>query len=260
MLGALVLFLPIFGKMKAAIPRFNAYSWDPTWIDLDRMLHGTDPWRLLQPVIGYPIVTAAIAFLYHVWILLLYLGATYFCFLHADRELRARFFIAYFSCWAILGVALATALASVGPCFLGPIFGDPRFDELMAYLREANEQYPVMVLPVQETLLESYRAAGTGLGRGITAMPSMHVSIAVLFALTLGQVSRGLGIAAWLFAGAVLIGSVHLAYHYAVDGYVSIIGTWLIWLVAGRLARKMTGERTQGMAIREASALPRAPG
>jgi hypothetical protein len=243
MLAALVFFLPIFSKMKAAIPRFNAYTWDSTWIELDRALHGTDPWRLLQPLFGYPAVTAVIALFYHLWILLLYLGAAYFCFFHADRVLRARFFIAYFGCWILLGVVMATALASVGPCFLGPILGDPRFDEQMAYLRSANEAYPIMVLPVQDMLLEAYRTAGSGLGRGITAMPSMHVSIAVLFALALGQLSRTLGILAWVFVAIVQIGSVHLAYHYAVDGYVSIAGTWLIWLAAGVLARRITRER-----------------
>jgi hypothetical protein len=242
MLAALVFFLPIFSKMKAAIPRFNAYTWDGTWIALDRVLHGTDPWRLLQPLLGYPAVTATISLFYHLWILLLYLGAAYFCFFHGDRVLRARFFVAYFACWGFLGVLLATAFASVGPCFLGPILGDPRFDEQMAYLRSANEVYPIMVLPVQEMLLEAYRTAGTGLGRGITAMPSMHVSIAVLFALAFWQVSRTLGVLAWVFAAIVLIGSVHLAYHYAVDGYVSIVGTWLIWLAAGRLARRITRE------------------
>jgi hypothetical protein len=38
--------------------------WDSTWIDLDRVLHGTDPWRLLQPVVGYPAVTALLALLF----------------------------------------------------------------------------------------------------------------------------------------------------------------------------------------------------
>ena len=240
MLVALVAFLPIFSKLKSAIPRFNPYTWDDTWIWLDRALHGTDPWRLLQPLVGYPAVTALLAFFYHLWILLLYVGAAYFCFFHADRVLRARFFIAYFACWAILGVGMATALSSAGPCFVGPLFGDHRFDEQMAYLRSANEVYPIMVLPVQDMLLESYRTAGSGLGRGISAMPSMHVSIAVLFALAVGQLSRAIGVVLGLFAAVVMIGSVHLAYHYAVDGYASIVGTYLIWLAAGVLARRMT--------------------
>ena len=244
MLAALVLFLPIFSKLKAAIPRFNPYAWDGTWIELDRLLHGTDPWRLLQPLVGFPAITATLAFFYHLWILLLYLGAVYFCFFQADRTLRARFFVAYFACWAILGVAMATAFASVGPCFVGPIFGDARFDAQMAYLRSANEVYPVMVLPVQDMLLESYRSAGSGLGRGISAMPSMHVSIATLFALAMAKHSKTLGVLFGFFALIVLIGSVHLAYHYAVDGYFAVIGTFAIWRVAGVLARRITREQS----------------
>ncbi|AZI35430.1 hypothetical protein NT2_09_00850 [Caenibius tardaugens NBRC 16725] len=40
-----------------------------------------------------------------------------------------------------------------------------------------------------------------------------------------------------LFFAIILIGSVHLAYHYAVDGYAAIIATAIIWIVAGRAAR-----------------------
>jgi hypothetical protein len=239
MLAALVVFLPLFSKMKSAIPLFNSYTWDGTWIWLDRALHGTDPWRLLQVVFGYPLVTSALSGLYHLWIVLIYMGAAYFCFFQADRELRARFFIAYFACWTLLGIVMATILASVGPCFLGPLFGDQRFDEQMAYLRDANESYPVFVLPVQEGLAAGFRARSSDLGSGITAMPSMHVSLAFLFFLAMRQVSKLAGIVFGLFAAIILIGSVHLAYHYAVDGYVSIVATWLIWTASRPLARRV---------------------
>ena len=169
------------------------------------------------------------------------MGAAYFCFFQADRELRARFFIAYFACWTLLGIAMATVFASVGPCFLGPLLGDQRFDEQMAYLRSANESYPVFVLRVQEGLAAGFRSGSSGLGSGITAMPSMHVSLAFLFFLAMRTVSWVAGIGFGFFALIILIGSVHLAYHYAVDGYVSIIATWLIWTASGPLARRVAG-------------------
>lgn len=241
MLLALVIFLPVFGLMKSAIPLFSSYTWDDTWIQLDRVLHGTDPWRILQPVFGYPLVTSILAGSYHLWLLLIYAGGVGFCFFVGDRELRARFFITYFASWALLGNAMAIAFASVGPCFVGPMFGDHRFDEQMAYLRAANEHYPVMTLAVQQQLADWYTSGEAGLGRGISAMPSMHVSVAFLFFLAMRRISRVAGLLFGIFFVIIMIGSVHLAYHYAVDGYVSIAATWLIWLAAGAAARRISG-------------------
>ncbi len=233
---ALFLFLPAFSTMKSSIALFNAYSWDPAFIRIDRAIHGADPWRLLQPILGYPIVTSAISMAYHVWILLLYVGGIYFAIYERDALLRRRYFIAFFGIWIICGILLATLFASVGPCFVGPLFGINEFDQQMAYLHEANRHFPVMVLDVQQDLLDWYRHADKGLGRGLTAMPSLHVAQAFLFFLAMRHKSRRLGVAFGIFALVILLGSVHLGYHYAVDGYVSIAATAAIWWLAGKLA------------------------
>jgi hypothetical protein len=68
---------------------------------------------------------------------------------------------------------------------------------------------------------------------GISAMPSVHVAVAVLFAVLGWRTAAWLG---WLFTGyacVVLIGSVHLGWHYAVDGYVSAVVAPLIWALTG---------------------------
>ena len=60
----------------------------------------------------------------------------------------------------------------------------------------------------------------------------------VLFALLGWRTSRWLG---WLFtayACVILIGSVHLGWHYAVDGYLSIAGALAIWAAVGVLLRR----------------------
>jgi hypothetical protein len=71
----------------------------------------------------------------------------------------------------------------------------------------------------------------------------MHVSMATLFALSISKVSRVAGIGAWLCMATILVASVHLAYHYAVDGYVAIAATVAIWALARPLARMVVRGR-----------------
>ena len=230
MLAVAILLLPFFSKMKSAIPLFNDYTWDQAFIHWDRAIFfGYDAWEVLQPVLGYPVVTAFLALLYQLWFLLLYPGVMFFAFCKVESRIRRQFFLSYVLSWTMIGGALATMLASVGPCFVGPMLGNRTFDAQMAYLYSANEQFPIMVLPVQEMLLDWYGKAENGLGSGITAMPSMHVAIAFLFWITMRRVHAGWGRFLGLFFAITWISSVHLAYHYAVDGLVSVIAVAVIW-------------------------------
>jgi hypothetical protein len=63
----------------------------------------------------------------------------------------------------------------------------------------------------------------------------MHVAMATLFALLCWRVRRWLGVIMTIFALVIMIGSVHLAWHYAIDGYVGASGILLIWCLVGRL-------------------------
>ncbi len=230
--------LPFFSKMKAAIPLFNAYTWDDAFIRWDRAIFfGHDAWEVLQPIIGYPIITAFLALLYQLWFLLLYPGCLYFAFARMDAALRRQFFLTYVLSWTLIGGAMATWLASVGPVFVGPLLGDARFDAQMEYLNSANESIPIMTLTVQQMLLDWFNADANGLGSGITAMPSMHCAIAFLFWLAMRQVSRRAGLFFGVFFAITWISSVHLAYHYAVDGLVSLIAVAAIWWASGKIVR-----------------------
>jgi len=237
MLVALVVFMPAFSALKSAIARFAPYTWDTTFIALDRTIHGTDPWRLLQPVLGYPLVTSMLSMAYLAWFFLVYGGSIYFCFLARDSALRARYFIVYFGTWTVCGVFLAIAFASVGPCFVGPLLGNHTFDAQVAYLNAANEHYPVLILRAQRFLLDAQVHADHGLGAGISAMPSMHVAMALLFALAVAQLSRLARIGGFAFLATIQLASVHLASHYAVDGYLAITVTVGLWAVSAPLAR-----------------------
>ena len=230
MLALVIGFMPFFSKLKSIIPLFNAYSWDATFIAWDRALFfGYDAWEALQPMLGYPAITALLALLYHAWFLLIYVGTLFMLFWPSAVPVRRQYLLAFFLCWTAIGGFLAAVFASVGPCFLEPILGDPAFAGQMAYLRAADAVAPVMTLDVQAMLLGWHQAGEGGLGSGITAMPSMHVAMATLFWLAIRRVSPLAGKAFGAFLIVIWIGSVHLAYHYAVDGLIAAIATYALW-------------------------------
>ncbi len=235
-LAIAIVVLPFFSKMKAAIPLFNEYTWDAPFIAWDQAIFfGYDAWEVLQPVLGFPIVTAFLALLYHLWFLLLYPGVMFFAFGKIDSQVRRQFFLTYMLSWSLIGGLMATWLASVGPCFIGPLLGNPHFDDQMAYLNAANEQVPIMTLNVQTLLLEWHGKAANGLGSGITAMPSMHCAIAFLYWIAVRRISAKWGAFFGVFFFVTWISSVHLAYHYAVDGLVSLLAVAAIWWASQRI-------------------------
>lgn len=241
----LAAFMPMFSALKSAIPLFNEYAWDQAFINLDIAIHGTDPWRLLQPLLGHPVITFAISMLYQVWMFLLYFGALYFALFARDEFLRQQYFIAFFLVWFFIGVLVATTFASMGPCFMLTLQGDPHFIEQMGYLQTTHEDYTLIAINIQEALMRAYHLKNYDLGSGITAMPSMHVSLVVLVFLGMRRISPRLGWIFGVYAVIIMLGSVHLAFHYAVDSYVSVVGTVLIWFLAGYLARRFAAVRVQ---------------
>ncbi|MCB9988789.1 MAG: phosphatase PAP2 family protein [Rhodospirillales bacterium] len=234
------LFLGAFTSMKSMIPVFHAYSWDPFFYELDRILHfGIDPWRILQPVMGYAPVTFVVNVIYNIWFAVMFSVLYWQLFSLRDPQLRLQFFYTYFLSWALNGTLLAVLFSSAGPCFFGDVVtGANPYEPLMAYLNQTNEHIPIWAVTTQAGLWESYQSSTTGIGSGISAMPSMHVSLAFLFFLVGLRTHKWVAIGLGIFFAVILLGSIHLAWHYAVDGYLSIITTWFIWRSSGWLVRK----------------------
>ncbi len=232
----LPLFFSVFTSFKIMVPRFNPFSWDQTFADWDRWLHGgVDPWRLLHGVFGFPEATVLINVVYHLWLFVLYAMLFWQAFSVANPKLRMQFLITTVLTWSLLGSLAATLFSSAGPCYFGLVTGLPDpFAPLMAYLQETSVNYPVPVLDVQALLWEDYLAGGIAQARGISAMPSMHVSSAFLFTLVGWRVDRRLGTLLTVFLLFIHIGSVHLGWHYAIDGYAAIPATWLLWYLTGK--------------------------
>jgi hypothetical protein len=134
---------------------------------------------------------------------------------------------------------LAVLFSSAGPCFYGRLgIGPDIYAAQMDYLRSAAADLPVWSVRVQDLLWQSY-ATGDGAVNGISAMPSIHVTSSAIMMFLGWRTSRAAGIGLTLFFAVILIGSVHLAWHYAVDGYAGILLAILFWALAGIIARSV---------------------
>ena len=150
----------------------------------------------------------------------------------------------------MLGALLAVLLSSAGPCYFGKVtdLPDP-FAPLMQQLytidfphAASGSYWHLWALNIQERLWADHFSTTTSIGGGISAMPSMHVSMAFLLAFSAVKIGRWFGRVMLAYAITVAFGSVYLGWHYAVDGYMSILLTYAIWrlsgFVIGRLSRR----------------------
>lgn len=250
-------FMSAFVEFKAAIPRIHPFSLDTSFMLWDQWLHfGQHPWVLLQPLLGTPAATAFIDFTYSLWFAVLWLTVIWQVW-HGDyfSDAREQFMLSMVACWIVIGVGFATLLSSAGPVYYGAVTGaaDP-FVPLMEYLREVNGIHDLKALWIQDVLWQSYvEPASATIGEGISAMPSMHVSMAVLMALVGFRVNRWVGWAYTLFGLLIIVGSVHLAWHYAIDGYVAAVLTVIVWWACGKTVRAWNARvRTSGHTRRTA--------
>lgn len=236
-------FLPFlvgtFSVTKAAIPFFNPFSWDVRLEQWDRWLHGgVAPWELLQPLLGHPLITQLLNVGYNAWFFALWFTCFWQFFTLRGPQQRMQFLLSMALSWILIGGVLAAIFSSAGPCYFDRIVPGPSpYAPLMAYLNQVNESYDVWALGTQQVLWEGYSLHRLDLGTGISAMPSMHVAIATLLALLGWRTSRRMGIIFTVFVGLIMLGSVHLGWHYALDGYVSVICALLLWAGAGWFVR-----------------------
>ena len=86
----------------------------------------------------------------------------------------------------------------------------------------------------------------------VSAMPSLHVANVVLLALIAWQRSRIIGVLIAGYAAIIQLGSVILAWHYAVDGYVGAALAVASWASAKAILR----QAPKGGAAPPAAALP----
>ncbi|WP_234497735.1 phosphatase PAP2 family protein [Vibrio maritimus] len=247
LLTAISIFMSAFSSFKGLIPIIHPFQYDLLFHQLDVWLFaGNEPWTVVHTLLDSPYITVTLNFCYNLWFFLMWGMVCYFL-LSSKSPLRTRFFLSWLLSWTLLGMILAMCLSSAGPVFLSKLGYDNHGYGLLlqllqqqdAWLTEHNS-WGLFALETQQDLWLAYSEGKDMLGSGISAMPSMHVSMAVLMALTMNAINRTLGIVFWLYALVIFIGSISLGWHYALDGIVSAPLTWLIWWFAGKISHSNT--------------------
>jgi hypothetical protein len=226
--------LMMFVNLKQYVPTLNQRLWDsPLWW-LDDALHlGVSPAPVLHELAAssglLPLLDQSYLFYFPAQVIVPLL----FLLSARLRPLRGRFFLAYCLIWMV-GCAIYIALPALGPCYYRP------------------SRFPWMGLApyaqhLQSVLIEDYVRFRTDpsyyemkLYYGVAALPSLHVGVLSLFAIATSR-WKGLAAVLWVLTAVTFIGSMALAWHYAVDGYLGAVMAYACWWIAGRASPVRTG-------------------
>ncbi len=230
-----LLFQSVYLSFKTSFTDFVPFHADEWLMEADRALHfGKIPWQLIAPVFSNAAAVYVIDFLYTFWLLLNLFIVLQQAFASKTPELRATFFLSYYLVWIVLGTMIALAASSAGPCYFQYESSLPNpYDGQMAFLNGLHQKSELSALSFQVTLWDNHAKGLGGIINGISAFPSIHVAMAVIFALIGRHYGRLVRWGGYVYLAVILIGSVVLNWHYAVDGYASILLTPLVWMFSG---------------------------
>ena len=227
-LGTVFMF-DVFGAFKQAIPDLGRYVWDAPLARIDAVLHlGRDPWRWSWALPGRSAVTWLLDRVYVSWYAVL-IASVLIVATWAPLPLRARFFLSLVASCIVAGTLLAILLASGGPVYYAELTGGgARFVPLLDLLEGTRAREG------QRILWEFFETRSEKLYGGVSAMPSMHVALTWLVTLALWSWARWAGLLAGVYTALILVGSVHLGWHYAIDGYMGIAVVGGVWWGVGK--------------------------
>lgn len=219
-----------FSALKAAMPSVVPFHLDPALADLERWMFGTDPWRASHALFGW--ATPLIDRIYLLWLPTLII-AFYAVLLSRPSALKTRALVSYALAWPLLGTIGAYLLSSAGPIFQKRMFGSD--SGLIAALEAGGANGSLFAY---EKLWAAHSDGAPLIGGGISAMPSMHIALAAWIALVVRTAHPRLAWVAWAYVAVIWFGSVHLGWHYVLDGAAGIAGIAAIWHISGKLLKR----------------------
>lgn len=215
-----------FNAIKTAIPRVNPFWLDPYLAHIDATLFGEQPWKLAHNAFGFAVPAFDAA--YAAWLILQPI-AFFGLLTLKPSPLKSRAIVSLLLSWLILGIGAAFLFSSAGPIFYDRLFGGGTFAGL-------DQVDAPNALRASEYLWASYTSGALVIGAGISAMPSLHVGLALWLALVLRK--SFLAPLAWAYLPVIWIGSVLLGWHYFTDGLLGLIGVAIIWRATPVLLRR----------------------
>ncbi|OED88479.1 hypothetical protein A1QE_07555 [Vibrio breoganii ZF-55] len=238
--------LSLYTSFKGIIPKINDFSYDLTLANLDRVIHfGIDPWKLTHMLFQTPEWSMFISIVYTLWLFAFWWFVCAVIFSLLDFKTKLMIVSGFNFIWIINGSILALAFSSAGPCFFEYVETSKNanfFIELTnllekhkLYFEDKGYWFGVPATLMQDMLWNAYVEDKTEIGVGISAFPSMHVSVCMYMWLVTKKYYKPFSVFLFIFLVLILLGSVHLGWHYAIDGYVSILTTYFIWRVTCKL-------------------------
>lgn len=238
--GALILttlcvFMAMFTAIKNSFADLQGFQHDLWQANLDKFLFfGNDPWRILFQPIHNTLLQQIVEINYNVfWHVQVFTIIAFVAYTDFRIRMRIRYLVSISLVWIIIGTLFAGLFISAGPAFYGLVTGDDaRFGEQLAALAQYNDS---TAIKFQAYLWRAYQTNSPNFGTGISAFPSIHVSLVSLNVFFAFEISRKLGIFALIYAIFVGISSVYLAWHYAIDGIIGAMIVAVIYYTARAL-------------------------
>lgn len=230
--------ISLFQSVKAMIPVIKPFQYDAGFAEVDRIIHGGFyPHELLQPLMGYPGVTFATLVLYNLWLPLVFVVFVMQITRADNPVLLRRYLLSFLLGWIVIGTIGAAFLSSAGPVYYARVLdlapGAGPYGELLTYYSATRDVVPLFLTDMQEMLWGYYESGTLGPGAGISAMPSVHVALATHMYLVARHEGRWQARVFGAYALVIFLGSIHLGWHYAIDGYLGGAMMLAIWWFAG---------------------------
>lgn len=236
------LTLPLFQLFKQLILPIRGFPFDPIVARADNLLFfGHDGWEITHALFGNTGMTRFFDTAYSLWLPFMFAFPPVIVMAFSDVRLRARLLSCWLASWVLIASVGAWIFGSAGPCYynalVGPHEGFARLGQQLTRLGSAahDQGHAIAAIDFQHMLLRQLQDGAFVSVGGISAMPSMHVAMATLFAMAAFRFARPLG---WLFsayAASIWVGSVHLGWHYALDGVLGAAMMVGLWKVSGKL-------------------------